>query len=90
MLMLIDEWPHIESDSERDANMRNALARVLSAGRVGPWRSEPAELPTPDPSDHAAVYEREVAIHKETCMSAPGHCGICNEAELVRQGLDEE
>ena len=33
---------------------------------------------------HALQDAANVVAHGGTCMSAPGHCGICNEAELVR------
>jgi len=93
MLELCDDFQHIDSGSERDANMRQALAGVLLAAQRGPWHAELAELPDVAPReayDEQAVYDREVAIHKTTCLAAPGHCGICNEAELVRLRPGEE
>ena len=93
VLTLVDDFQHIDSGSERDANMRSALARVLLAAQSGPWRAELIEvrlggaLPDVAPREayeSQAVYDREIAIHKTTCMAAPGHCGICNEAEQMR------
>lgn len=90
MLVLVDDFKHFDSDSDRDGDMREALARVLLAAQEGPWASTAPELAAIAAALDQDMLDQDVADHKKWCMSPPGHCGICNEAELVRLRPGEE
>ena len=77
MLMQADNFQHVDSGSERDANMRKALAGVLLAAKDGPWSRLASEV-------KSMTEGCEISV-PEACENFPEvkRCGAWPECECV-------